>query len=193
MQVIKAGDCKRMPWKNGVGETVEIAISPGSAGLDDFDWRMSMAHVDTDGPFSAFAGVDRTLAIVDGAGLTLSIQGRRPITLTKESEPLTFPGDVATSAVRRNGRVTDLNVMTRRGRFEHQMERLDFSGSVEVNVDATVALLICVTRGVRIESQGGETRLATLDTLRCDGATGPLRITSEAGPAHCYLTRLERC
>jgi environmental stress-induced protein Ves len=193
MHVIRAADCKRMPWKNSVGETVEIAIAPIGAGLEDFAWRLSMAHVDTDGPFSAFAGVDRTLAVVDGEGLTLAIQGRASITLTKQSEPLTFPGDVATSAVRVNGRVTDLNVMTRRGRFQHRMERLDFSGSVDVKVDATVALLVCVTRGVRVEAQGGVARLAPLDTLRCDGATGPVKITSEAGAARCYLMRIDRC
>ena len=50
-----------MPWKNGGGETAEIAVSPPGAALDDFDWRLSMARVETDGPFSAFPGIDRTL------------------------------------------------------------------------------------------------------------------------------------
>jgi hypothetical protein len=193
MHVIKAADCRHMPWKNGLGETVEIAICPVGAGLDDFDWRASMARVDADGPFSAFKGVDRTLAVVDGEGLTLSIEGRASITLTKESEPLAFPGDVATSAVRVNGRVTDLNVMTRRGRFQHRMERVDFSGSVNINVDADVALLVCVTRGVRIKAQGRETRLATLDTLRLADASEQVQISAESAEARCYLIRLERC
>ena len=30
-----------MPWKNGGGETTEIAVSPPGAGLDDFDWRVA--------------------------------------------------------------------------------------------------------------------------------------------------------
>jgi environmental stress-induced protein Ves len=193
MHVIKAADCKRMPWKNGAGETVEIAIAPIGAGLDDFEWRLSMAHVDTDGPFSAFAGVDRTLAVADGEGLTLSILGRGSITLTKQSEPLTFAGDPATSAVRVNGRVTDLNVMTRRGRFQHRMERLDISGSLDVKVDATVALLVCVTRGVRVEAQGGVARLGPLDTARLDGLSGHVLVVAESRASRCYLIQLERC
>jgi environmental stress-induced protein Ves len=47
-----------MPWKNGGGETTEIAVFPDGAGLSDFDWRVSMARVDGDGPFSSFPGIE---------------------------------------------------------------------------------------------------------------------------------------
>ena len=73
MRIIRAADCRRMPWKNGRGETVEIAISPDGAGIDDFDWRLSMARVETDGPFSLFAGIDRTLAVLEGEGIFLNV------------------------------------------------------------------------------------------------------------------------
>ncbi len=43
-----------MPWKNGGGETAEIAVFPPSADLSEFGWRISMATVSSDGPFSAF-------------------------------------------------------------------------------------------------------------------------------------------
>ena len=43
LQVLRAADHRRMPWKNGRGETTEIAIWPPTAGLDGFDWRISMA------------------------------------------------------------------------------------------------------------------------------------------------------
>ena len=56
-----------MPWKNGGGTTIEIAVSPHGAGLDDFDWRVSMAHVASHGPFSLFPNIDRTLAVLSGA------------------------------------------------------------------------------------------------------------------------------
>lgn len=190
MRVIKAADHKRMPWKDGGGETVEIALAPAGAGLDDFDWRVSMARVDVDGPFSRFAGVDRTLAIVEGEGLTLSIDGRAPLTLTRASAPLSFPGDVATSATLVAGRVTDLNVMTRRGRFQHRVERLDLSASVEIHVDAALALLVCVRHGVRVAALGAEARLAPLDTLRVDELPGKLQVVAESGAARCYLILL---
>ena len=51
------------PWKNGGGETAEIAVSPAGAGFDDFDWRISTAIVAQSGPFSGFPGVDRVLTL----------------------------------------------------------------------------------------------------------------------------------
>ena len=76
---------RRMPWMNGGGETIEIAVSPEGAGLASFDWRVSMARVTQPGPFSSFTGVDRTLAILDGAGLTVAVAGRHPVELTAAS------------------------------------------------------------------------------------------------------------
>ncbi|MBM7325185.1 HutD family protein, partial [Agrobacterium sp. S2] len=49
-----------MPWKNGGGVTTEIIVHPAKASMADFDWRISMANVAQDGPFSIFPGVDRT-------------------------------------------------------------------------------------------------------------------------------------
>ena len=62
--ILTASSYRRMPWKNGGGETVEIAVSPEGAALSEFDWRISMATVATDGPFSIFPGIDRTLSIL---------------------------------------------------------------------------------------------------------------------------------
>src|SRR5690606_15272177 len=64
-----------LPWKNGGGSTTTIAVGPPEAGFDDFDWRVSLATISEDGPFSRFPGVDRTLALVDGHGMTLDIDG----------------------------------------------------------------------------------------------------------------------
>jgi len=59
-----------VPWKNGAGSTTEIAVFPQDAGFTDFDWRVSLATIGADGPFSVFPGVDRTLALVEGHGGT---------------------------------------------------------------------------------------------------------------------------
>jgi uncharacterized protein len=52
MNIIRARDCRVMPWKNRRGSTTEIAVGSAGASLDAFDWRISMAHVAADGPFS---------------------------------------------------------------------------------------------------------------------------------------------
>jgi environmental stress-induced protein Ves len=114
VRILRASDHKRMPWKNGGGETVEIAVSPEDAGLAGFDWRVSMATVATDGPFSIFPGIDRTLAILDGNGMVLDIDGSAPVLLTTAGDPLAFPADIPVAARLRDGAITDLNVMTRR-------------------------------------------------------------------------------
>ena len=71
LTVLRAADHRTMPWKNGGGSTTEIAAAPDGAGIDAFDWRVSMAVVAADGPFSEFPGIDRTLSILDGSGLIL--------------------------------------------------------------------------------------------------------------------------
>ena len=124
MRILRASDYKVMPWKNGGGETAEIAVSPHGAGLADFDWRVSMARVDGDGPFSSFPGIDRTLAILEGAGIVLSVEDEEPARLTLDSEPHAFPADIATSAQLIAGTVIDFNVMSRRGKIEHKVDRL---------------------------------------------------------------------
>ncbi|MBB4567971.1 HutD/Ves family protein [Rhizobium leucaenae] len=143
MKLLRASDHKRMPWKNGGGETVEIAVSPEGAGLAEFDWRVSMATVATDGPFSVFPGIDRTLSILDGAGMTLFIEGRAPEGLTQASEPLPFAADAPTSATLINGTITDLNVMTRRGRFTHSVQRVSVDGNSEVAFAGGTSLVLC--------------------------------------------------
>src|SRR5882757_2914352 len=127
MRILRAADYRVMPWKNGGGTTTEITISPDGAGLDDFDWRISMARVEGGGPFSSFAGVDRTLAVLEGEGIVLDIAGWPPVEVTGASAPLAFSADVPTTATLISGPITDLNVMTRRGRVMHAVERLSVS------------------------------------------------------------------
>ncbi len=128
MRLLKAADHVRMPWKNGGGETAEIAVHPPGTGLGGFDWRVSMATVAADGPFSRFPGIDRTLAILDGAGMDLAVGGHGLHRLTQASIPLAFPGDVPAEARLVAGPVTDLNVMTRRSACRQRVTRL--SGTV---------------------------------------------------------------
>lgn len=113
-----------MPWKNGGGSTTEIAIGPAGASLDAFDWRISMAQVASDGPFSNFPDIDRTLAVIQGGGLELAIGDQHEVVLGCGSAPLSFPGDTPTTARLLAGEITDLNVMTRRGRYGHRVVRV---------------------------------------------------------------------
>jgi environmental stress-induced protein Ves len=170
-----------MPWKNGSGETTEIAVCPEGASLADFDWRISMATVASDGPFSVFPGIDRTLSILDGAGMSLFIEGREPLVLTAESQPLAFPADAPTNATLVEGTITDLNVMTRRASLSHEVRRIAIVSDREFVLDASLTLLFCDHGALCVTGAGGTATLADRDCLLIEGLAGTrLVLTGEA-------------
>jgi environmental stress-induced protein Ves len=141
VRIIRSADYPTRPWKNGGGTTRDIAVSPPGASLDDFDWRLSLAQVDRDGPFSRFDNVDRTLVLLSGA-MTLHEPGRR-IDLVRH-EPVAFEGERTIEATVAGGSTLDLNVMTRRGRARHVVRRESFSKQVSLATAAgrTLALFV---------------------------------------------------
>ena len=113
MRILRAADRIATPWKNGGGVTREVAAWPPGAGLDAFDWRVSLADIAADGAFSAFPGVDRVLTVIAGDGLALEIEGRT--VRLEPGAPFAFPGEAAVAARLAAGPIRDLNVMVRRG------------------------------------------------------------------------------
>jgi len=75
--LIRGASLAPRAWKNGGGVTREITAGPADAALDAFAWRLSIANVDAPGAFSTFAGIDRTLVLLDGAGMRLNEAGGR--------------------------------------------------------------------------------------------------------------------
>lgn len=102
-------DYRRQPWANGRGVTVELARADGPDGMI---WRLSMATVAEDGPFSLFPGIERNLTVISGPGFRLAGEGialdARPLA------PVAFPGDVALAATHVTAPSEDFNVMTSR-------------------------------------------------------------------------------
>ena len=160
MRIIRLADQRPMPWKNGGGITYEVAIFPADAALDGFAWRVSMAQVESDGPFSRFDGIDRSLAIMQGNGLRLLVDGAA-LELGAQSRPLAFPGDIPVSAALIAGPIMDLNAMTRRDAWRHQMTRDRLVGPYSIVADADTTLIIVRTGSVRF----GDERLAPRDAL----------------------------
>src|SRR5262249_9464426 len=115
------------PWKNGGGITTEIWVSPEGSGLAGapFDWRVSIADVGTDGPFSKFAGYDRHIMLLDGQGMRLETDKGGVIDLglyrpAALSGAWPVPGKLAAGPVR------DFNLMVARrfGRGSLTCQRL---------------------------------------------------------------------
>ncbi|WP_137929819.1 HutD/Ves family protein [Mesorhizobium comanense] len=188
MRILRAADYRVMPWKNGGGTTTEIIVSPEGSGLDDFEWRVSMARVEGSGPFSSFAGIDRTLSVLQGEGIVLDVAGRPPARLTASSPPFSFPADLPTSAALVAGPITDLNVMTRRGRMLHSVERLTISAPAEIEGHAGPTLILCHD-GEAIFPDSGPIRLGPLDTLLLERNARTLRV-EPAPSATLFVIRM---
>jgi len=112
-RVLTPADYRSSSWKNGGGRTTEIASFPSGSGLDRFIWRVSVADVERDGPFSAFPAIERTLVLLQGAGLILAGVGE-PLEVRAHYEPVKFAGDVALECTLFDGPVRDFNLMVRR-------------------------------------------------------------------------------
>ena len=106
---VRTADVAPQPWKNGGGTTRELLAHPAGA-----DWRVriSVAEVAAAGPFSTFAGVTRWFAVLDGAGVVLTIAGRER-RCTPGDAALAFAGDADTQCRPIDGPTRDLNLMLR--------------------------------------------------------------------------------
>ncbi|RIX97748.1 HutD family protein [Aureimonas flava] len=192
MQLLAASAHRRMPWKNGGGETIEIAAHPAGAGLADFDWRVSMARVEGDGPFSVFPGIDRTLCILDGEGLELDVEGLGRRRLTLACAPFAFPADAPTGALLLGGPITDLNVMSRRGALSHRVERIDIAAGGEAAVAPRPARwsLLLANGACRVEGAGAPRAMADRDALLAEGSLPALRAYAPQAPASLFVVTI---
>ena len=192
MKIVRASHCRTTPWKNGGGSTTEIAVEPFGATLDNFDWRISMARVASDGPFSEFAGIDRTLSIVKGNGLVLTVGDAAPVVLDRSSEPIRFPGDRPTSARLLAGEIIDLNVMTRRGRFEHRLQRLRAPAQCEFD-GHDIAVVVACSSDVTLTLWDNVIRLANGDAAILERAGDASFGVASVTEADCHLVLLREC
>ncbi len=116
-------DLPATPWKNGGGLTREVLWHPAGADLNGFDWRVSVAQIDTDGPFSAFPGVDRVITLIKGAGVLLRSEcGQVQHRLGAPLSPFAFSGDLAIQGHLLDGACQVFNVLTRRAVCRAQVQ-----------------------------------------------------------------------
>ncbi len=165
-----------MPWRNGGGTTTELVVEK-RPNEQRFLYRMSIADVASDGPFSRFEGYDRHIMLLEGAGMTLDCQAHGPIDLTVPLVPCSFSGDWDVTGSLVAGAVRDFNLIVDRARAD---------SSLEVRALATMETLavppgaICIVHVLEGADAGdtivadapfpiGPGRLAIATVLRRDG------------------------
>ncbi len=162
MRVLRRADCPTRPWRNGGGVSHEIAWH------EDDDWRLSLAEITRDGPFSDYAGFDRTLTVI-GDGLRFNGTPIGPA-------PHSFRGEDAIHATLHAGPVLAFNVITRRGAHAHAVARRADAG--ETRADFVFAL--------RGRLRVGDALLHALDCAAPDGSAA--QVLPEAGAEWAEVT-----
>lgn len=161
-----------MAWKNGAGSTAEIAVEPARADLaSGFDWRISIAAVERDGPFSAFAGYDRTIMLIEGAGMALDFGGGRIERVAERFRPFEFAGEDAVECRLLDGPIRDFNLMLRRASHAAEVHVVELADEpLALATDGGSMVIHCLEGAAILD----DTALAAGDTIVIAGETGVL-------------------
>jgi len=187
---LPAAERVQTSWKNGGGVTWPIATEPRGADYE-FDWRISLARVAMDGPFSSFPGVDRILTVLEGE-MRLTVAGQAPFGLRPNSAPHSFVGDAACAA-ELLAPVLDLNLMVRRDAFRGAVETVHVETETSLPLDGDAVILFVAAGDVTIITGDDVVeRLGRLDAARIDAPCPPfLALRSDLG-ARLQVLRLWR-
>lgn len=186
---LKPADGRAMPWRNGGGTTLELAVDPPEATLaTGFRWRLSSAEVASSGPFSAFPGMERCLLLLEGAGFDIDFGPRGRVELREPLAPLFFSGDWPAVATLVEGPCTDLNLMCDPRHGRARVEALWFEGPRSLDL-AGAPLLIFVAEGtLAVPSLG--LHLGRRHTLRIEDGAGLLAVAAGLGGASLVMARI---
>jgi environmental stress-induced protein Ves len=165
-------DVVPMPWRNGGGVTRELWRWPVDG--DRFDWRVSVAEVSVDGPFSNFDGYDRLIVLLSGAGMDLhgpdsTVLLRPPFGRHR------FAGERPILATLPSGPTTDFNLIWRREWGTADVENVRVDGARTIGASA-LALAFVLDGHVRLageELEAGDSARLT-GTQRCEGSASLL-------------------
>lgn len=126
-QVIPANEYQRERWKNGAGWTRQIVRVPD---CDDWDWRLSIAEIESDAPFSLFPGIERELVLLQGNGLRLRFGNGAVTELQPPHGRIRFAGEEALSGELLDGTTHDFNLMWRKERISAELLHRPLVGSM---------------------------------------------------------------
>lgn len=149
-RILHSSDYQRMPWKNGGGTTTEIWKQSSRAG--EMLWRLSIADVASDGPFSEFPGIDRWIMVIDGKGMELNIDQMGARRLDQSFVPLFFSGDAKTTCRLIDGPIRDFNFMVARCFGKGSLQVFELTPGMVAPLGENIAAIHVLRGGVEIET-----------------------------------------
>lgn len=176
-----AGDFRVQPWKNGGGSTTELEVEGGSR----FLWRLSIADVERSGPFSDFAGYQRTIMLLEGDGMALAFDGQEPQRIAEAHRPFVFDGGWKTECRLLGGPVRDLNLMVDRSRAWGSMQVHALARAMELVPGARWEVVLALEGAAQADADGKAYRLQAGELLRLDDAQGVTLALRPLEPGSC--------
>jgi environmental stress-induced protein Ves len=172
MFILRESSYVTVPWKNGGGVTREILRSPPESTA--FDWRLSLATIDSPGPFSAFEDYYRTLVFVRGAGVELNFVQHGTSRLNSPGQTVSFDGAWQTRCTLLDGPSTDLNLIVSKERAQSASRAFQLTATEIIQTaDWSQLLVCCISGAIRLTNTAGEMEsLNSVDVARCSAADG---------------------
>jgi environmental stress-induced protein Ves len=181
LQLISPNQWQTQAWKNGGGITHQLARSDDNAGMR---WRVSIAEVASDGPFSRFEQTDRIIMLLQGNGFCLHGAAEQAVVLDKALVPFAFAGETEIDCTLIDGPVRDFNLMTRRFDVTASLQVLSVAEPLSLRL--TQESLLYLASGQRLLSFAGQSyQLDAGQSLLCTDEVGGVQMKADAGP--CQL------
>lgn len=117
-RVIAANEYCRERWKNGTGWTREIVRVPND---EEWNWRLSIAEIEQDGPFSVFPNIERELVLIRGNGISLHFSDGETRELKPPHDRIHFAGEREVHCKLLDGPTHDFNLMWRRDTVQAEL------------------------------------------------------------------------
>lgn len=181
-RILRAGDYRRERWRNGAGWTRQVHAQAATVAGADWDWRLSIAEIDADAPFSAFPGVDRELVLLQGNGLRLRFDDGELRELQPPHDRLRFAGERALVGELVDGPTVDFNLMWRRDAIDAQLWHRPLVGSMVVFAEPRETWALYLLAGqARFADDSGLDALAAGDTALLPGGDARRRYLLDGG------------
>ena len=175
--VIPANEYRRERWRNGLGWTREI-----HAAGDPWQWRLSIAEIDQDAPFSSFPGVDRELVLLSGNGMRLRFDDGESTLLEPPHGRLRFAGERAVTGELVDGPTQDFNLMWRRDAIDAQLWHRPLVGPMVIFAEAGTTWAVHLLAGqARFADDSGLPDLQAGDTALLVAGEQRLRHVLDGG------------
>ncbi|MFC3816871.1 HutD family protein [Lysobacter sp. GCM10012299] len=188
--VIPANEYRRERWRNQMGWTREILAHAPVAG-EPWDWRLSIAEIERDAPFSAFPGIDRELVLLAGNGLRLRFRDGEVKELLPPHDRMRFAGERVVTGELIDGLTHDFNLMWRRDRVRAELWHRPLVGPMVLFADPDSTWVVHLIAGqARFADDSGLPPLAAQDTAIIAAGSQRVRHVLDGG-GEALLIRIE--